>query len=196
MLLVRGSSTEHKEILFGIFISTPWKSSQKENFGDKSSFLFQLSPLHTTYQTASYHTQFVYFHHKTGIGFGCAPPTQMGHHAHLTTQSILRHTSDPQVALSLDPSLEQGMFTHIPPGSTFQANPAHGEVAYHFEIDDVEVWGCGIDQAREEQRRAWEWERREAERRQNVRIREDLAGDRALLEMAGIIGGNRSGGSV
>ena len=66
-----------------------------------------------------------------------------------------------------------------------------------IEIREVEVWGCGVDEAREEQRRAWEYERREAERRQNVRIREDLAGDRALLEMAGIIGGsNRSGRSV
>jgi hypothetical protein len=194
MLLVRGSTNEHKEIMLGAFVSTPWKSSQKENFGDKSSILFQLSPIHTTYQTASYHTQFVYFHSKTGIGFGCAPPIQ-GHHQ-FSTQTMLRHTSDPQVSVSLDPSLEKGEFTHIPPGSTFQANPVHGEVVYHFEIDDVEVWGCGIDKAREEQRRAWEWERREAERRQNVRIREDLAGDRALLEMAGIIGGNRSGGSV
>ena len=66
-----------------------------------------------------------------------------------------------------------------------------------IEIREVEVWGCGVDEARDEQKRAWEYERREAERRQNVRIREDLAGDRALLEMAGIIGGsNRSGGSV
>lgn len=60
----------------------------------------------------------------------------------------------------------------------------------------MEVWGCGVEDARDEQRRAWEYERREAERRQNVRVREDLSADRALLEMAGLIGGNRSGGSV
>lgn len=58
------------------------------------------------------------------------------------------------------------------------------------------MWGCGLDNARDEQKRAWEYERREAERRQSVRIREDLAGDRALLELAGVISGNRSGGSV
>jgi hypothetical protein len=71
-----------------------------------------------------------------------------------------------------------------------------GEFQWRVEIAEVEVWGCGVEDAREEQRRAWEWERREAERRQNIRVREDLAGDRALLEMAGLIGGNRSGGSV
>jgi hypothetical protein len=65
-----------------------------------------------------------------------------------------------------------------------------------IEIGEVEVWGCGLDDAKDEQRRAWEYERKEAERRQSVRVKEDLAGDRALLEMAGIIGGNRSGGSV
>ena len=58
------------------------------------------------------------------------------------------------------------------------------------------MWGCGLDNARDEQKRAWEYERKEAERRQSVRIREDVAGDRALLELAGVIGGNRSGGSV
>jgi len=71
-----------------------------------------------------------------------------------------------------------------------------GEYRWRIELGEVEVWGCGVDDARDEQKRAWEWERREAERRQNVRVREDLAADRALLEMAGIIGGNRSGGSV
>jgi hypothetical protein len=67
---------------------------------------------------------------------------------------------------------------------------------FKIEVHEVEVWGCGVESARGEQRRAWEYERTEAERRQNLRVREDLDMDRALLEMAGIIGSNRSGGSV
>jgi hypothetical protein len=114
----------------------------------------------------------------------------------MTSHTLIQHTSDPQVALSLDPSLERAQFTHSPPGATFQGNPVRGEVSMRIEVGEVEVWGCGVDDARDEQKRAWEYERREAERRQNIRVREDLASDRALLEMAGLIGGNRSGGSV
>jgi hypothetical protein len=109
---------------------------------------------------------------------------------------MIQHTSDPQVSLSLDSALEFAHFTHIPPGATYTSHIARGEFDHRIEIDEVEVWGCGVDKAKDDQKRAWEYERKEAERRQNVRIREDLAGDRALLEMAGIIGGNRSGGSV
>ena len=168
----------------------------KENFGEKSSFLFQLLPTHSVYHSASYHTQFAYFHPRIGLGFG-SPPPQLLRRQSLTSQTLIQHTSDPQVSLSLDPALEHGNFTHIPPGSTYQATLMRGEYSFKFEIEEVEVWGCGLDDARDEQKRAWEYERKEAERRQSIRIREDLAGDRALLEMAGIIGrSNRSGGSV
>jgi hypothetical protein len=166
-----------------------------ENFGDKSSLLFQLVPTHTLYPSASYHTQFAYFHPKVGLGFG-SPPPQLIRRQSMTASTLISHTSDPQVSLSLDSALEYGNFSHIPPGATFQSNVIHGEYHIKIEVDEVEVWGCGLDKARDEQKRAWEYERKEAERRQNVRIREDLAGDRALLEMAGIIGSNRSGGSV
>jgi len=115
----------------------------------------------------------------------------------MTSQTLIQHTSDPQVSLSLDPALELAHFTHIPPGATFTGNAADGEFKWGVEVGEVEVWGCGVEDAREEQRRAWEYERREAERRQNLRVREDLSSDRALLEMAGLIGGgNRSGGSM
>jgi TLD len=129
------------------------------------------------------------------MGFGSAPP-QLARRQSLTSSTLVQHTSDPQVSLSLDPALELATFTHIPPGATYHANLFQGEYKYRFEVSEVEVWGCGFDSAREEQRKAWEYERKEAERRQSVRIREDLSSDRALLEMAGIIGGNRSGGSV
>jgi hypothetical protein len=167
----------------------------QENFGDKSSFLFQLYPIHSVYPPVPYHSQFAYFNPRLGMGFGSAPP-QLPRRQSITSQTLIQHTSDPQVSLLLDPALELATFTHIAPGGTYQANISQGEYKYRFDISEVEVWGCGVDDAREEQRRAWEFERREAERRQSVRIKEDLSSDRALLEMAGIIGGNRSGGSV
>jgi TLD len=166
-----------------------------DNFGDKHSILFQLLPNHTIYPSASYHTQFAYFNPRVGLGFGCPPP-QLPRRGSFTAQTIISHTSDPQVSLSLDSALELAVFTHTPPGATFSSNIAQGEYGYKIMVDEVEVWGCGVDNARDEQKRAWEYERTEAERRQNVRVREDLASDRALLEMAGIIGANRSGGSI
>jgi TLD len=162
--------------------------------------LFQLSPTHAVYKATPYHTQLAYFSPRLGLGFG-VPPPQPTRRQSFSAQTLIQHTTDPQVSLSLDPSLELASFTHTPPGGTFAASVGAGtmgtgEFRWRVELAEVEVWGCGVEDAREEQRRAWEWERREAERRQNIRVREDLAGDRALLEMAGLIGGNRSGGSV
>jgi hypothetical protein len=167
----------------------------EENFGDKSSLLFQLLPTHCVYPSAPYHTQFAYFQPRIGLGFG-SPPPQLPRRQSLASHTLIQHTSDPQVSLSLDPSFEHAKFTHIPPGATFQTSLSQGEYEMTIEIEEVEVWGCGVDNARDEQKRAWEYERKEAERRQSIRIKEDLDSDRALLEMAGIIGGNRSGGSI
>jgi hypothetical protein len=61
----------------------------------------------------------------------------------------------------------------------------------------LEVWGCGGDEEAREQRDRWAWEEREAEARRKINLGTgDIEADRALLEMAGLIGGNRSGGSM
>jgi hypothetical protein len=59
------------------------------------------------------------------------------------------------------------------------------------------VWGCGGDAETQQQRERWAWEEREAEARRRVNLGTgDIEADRALLEMAGLIGANRSGGSM
>lgn len=65
-----------------------------------------------------------------------------------------------------------------------------------FEIEDIEVWGCGGEDEAEAQKKAWAWEEREALLRRQITLGKDVEADRALLEMAGLIGQNRSGGSV
>jgi hypothetical protein len=66
-----------------------------------------------------------------------------------------------------------------------------------FEILDVEAWGCGGDDVAERQRSAWAWEEREAEARRRINLGTgDAEMDRELLKMAGIISGERSGGSM
>ncbi|KAG9379129.1 NMT1 N-myristoyl transferase [Pyrenophora tritici-repentis] len=54
-----------------------------------------------------------------------------------------------------------------------------------FEIESLEVWGCGGDEVAEEQRRTWAWEEREAEARRRVNLGTgDQEMDRELLKMA------------
>lgn len=65
-----------------------------------------------------------------------------------------------------------------------------------FTIQELEVWGCGGKDEAEEQRKAWAWEEREAKLRRELNLGKDIEADRALLEMAGLVGQNRSGGSV
>jgi hypothetical protein len=64
-------------------------------------------------------------------------------------------------------------------------------------IDALEVWGHGGAEEAEEQKRAWAWEEREAEARRRINLGTgDIDADRELLKMAGLIGADRSGGSM
>ena len=66
-----------------------------------------------------------------------------------------------------------------------------------FEVDQVEVYGLGGEDVLDAQRRAWQWEDREAERRRGLQLRTgDVEADRELLKMAGLVGEGRSGGSM
>lgn len=83
------------------------------------------------------------------------------------------------VSLHIDDALEFGVFTHITSsGGSFQpsklpATARSGNGADwqdRFEIDVIEVWGVGDASIAEEQRKAWLWETREAERRKTVNL--------------------------
>lgn len=47
-----------------------------------------------------------------------------------------------------------------------------------FQIEEIEVWGCGGDKEAEEQRKMWAWEEREALLRRNVNLGKDIEADR------------------
>ncbi len=58
-------------------------------------------------------------------------------------------------------------------------------------------FGVVVDEEAERQRAAWAFEEREAEARRNVKMGKDIEADRALLEMAGLVGGHgNTGGSM
>jgi hypothetical protein len=105
------------------------------------------------------------------------------------------------VSLALDDSFEFGCFTHSysSQGGAFQTSVVRKvDFQDRFEVSSIEVWGCGGDDEAKYQAEQWAWEAREAEARRKVNLGTgDIEADRALLELAGLIGGHsRGGGSM
>lgn len=191
-------SSRSSHVVFGVYLSQPWHQTHKECFGDSDTLLFQLEPVHEVFHASKINTDYVSFTKSPiphpGIAFGAPHPKPKA------TAGLAPHINLGAVSLVLDSSFEFGVFTH---------NFTSGGGAFHnsemrkkdwqdrFEIESLEVWGCGGPEEAEEQRKRWEWEEKEAEARRRINIgKGDIEADRALLEMAGLIGGNRSGGSM
>jgi hypothetical protein len=191
-------SGKSDHVVFGVYVRQPWRQTHKECFGDTETKLFQLEPVHEVFHASSINTDYVSFTKPpsahSGITFGCPHPKAK------QTSGLATHVNLGAVSLMLDSSFEFGVFTH---------NYSSGGGAFHnsetrkydfqdrFEIESLEVWGCGGDAEAEQQRQRWAWEEREAEARRKVNLGTgDIEADRALLEMAGLIGNNRSGGSM
>jgi TLD/Domain of unknown function len=191
-------SSKSSHVVFGVYLSQPWKQTYKDCFGSADTLLFQLEPTHEVFKPSSVNNDYVSFtKHPTshsGIGIGCPHPKAKAT-AGLTQRVLLG-----AVSLVLDSSFEFGVFTH---------NYSTGGGAFHtsssrrynfqdrFEIESLEVWGCGGDMEAEQQKQRWAWEEREAEARRKINLgTSDIEADRTLLEMAGIISSNRSGGSI
>ena len=104
------------------------------------------------------------------------------------------------VSLLINDSLEYGVFNHDykARGGAFQTSLVRKyEFQDRFQIESLEVWGCGGDAEAKAQAERWAWEAREAEARRRVNLGSgNVEADRALLEMAGLVGANQSGGSM
>ncbi|KAI1737770.1 restriction of telomere capping protein 5 [Xylaria scruposa] len=195
-----GSGPNHDRLVFGVLVRQPWRVTNKECFGADDMILFQLSPTHDVFRASTMNRNYAAFTKPPatphpGISFGSAPPP---------TGSSSRHASPLRqlgpVSLVLDSSFEFGVFhhDHTSRGGAFATSVSRKfDFQERFSIDDIEVWGCGGDEEARIQRERWEWEAREAEARRRVNLGTgDIEADRALLEMAGLIGSNRSGGSM
>jgi hypothetical protein len=191
-------SGKSDHVTFGVYVSQPWHQTHKECFGDSDTKLFQLEPVHEVFHGSSINTDYVAFTKppsaSSGIYIGCPHP-KAKHTAGLSTLVNLG-----PVSLMLDASFEFGVFTHnytSGGGAFHNSETRRSDFQDRFEIESLEVWGCGGDAEAEEQRKRWAWEEREAEARRKINLGTgDTEADRQLLEMAGIIGGNRSGGSM
>ncbi len=188
-------------ITYGAYIPTQWKHSGRSCFGDSSTILFQLSPLHDVFHASTYTTDYTYFNksptHPAGVGLGTPVPAQFASH------SSSQHLFKPgPVSLHLDDALEFGIFTHLASGGgSFSSSklPCRRNKDWQdrFEIESLEVWGCGGEEVAEQQRKERAFEEREAEARRRVNLGTgDQEMDRQLLKMAGIISDDRSGGSM
>ncbi|KAM5384513.1 hypothetical protein ACJZ2D_001549 [Fusarium nematophilum] len=191
-----GSKSER--LTFGVYVREHWKHTHRECFGDSDTVLFQLEPIHDVFPASTINRDYVTFtkapaHHPT-LAFGCPHP----HPSQAHRKADMLHLGP--VSLLLDDSFEFGVFNH---DYTSRGGAFHSSVVRkydfqdRFQIESLEVWGCGGDAEARAQAERWAWEEREAEARRKINLGTgDIEADRALLEMAGLVGANRSGGSM
>lgn len=192
--------SQSSRLTYGLYVSQPWRHSHKECFGDSDTLLFQLEPIHDVFPASALNRDYVSFTRpgivstNTGIAVGNPLPKSSSSYRR---QSITHLGS---VALLLDSSFEFGVFTHDDSsrGGAFQGSVSRRfDFQDRFEIESLEVWGCGGDEEAKVQAERWAFEAREAEARRRINLGTgDIEADRALLEMAGLVGQNQSGGSI
>ena len=181
-----------RKVTFAIYIREPWKVTNKSTFGGEHTTIIQLSPRQDVYRANT--TDVIYFNTMGGgIGIGCHQPV---------VKSKLEKHQPGNVSLTIDNALEFAAFRHVGYGgkinpSTLQTEKDNLDQTFElrFSISDMEVWGCGGEKELEEQIKQLKWEEAEAKRRQQVNLK-SLGEDRALLEMAGLVGQHQSGGSM
>jgi len=195
-------TTSVDQLTFGAYIGEPWRHTHREAFGGDDTTLFQLEPVHDVFHPSSLNTDRVTFSKPSaatshpGVAFGCPPSGQTSRNRH--TSGVMELGP---VSLALDSSFEFGCFTHDSRsrGGAFRTSAVRGPLDFQerFAVESLEIWGCGGDEEAKVQAERWAWEAREAEARRRINLGTgDIEADRALLEMAGLIGGNRSGGSM
>ncbi|KAL8417925.1 hypothetical protein RB594_001514 [Gaeumannomyces avenae] len=193
---------EDEELTFGAYVGQSWRHTHRECFGDEHSVLFQLGPVHDVFRASVLNKDYAAFVKASpsashpGIAFGCPPPTTNSK----ASSSLSTPIALGSVSLFLDSSFEFGVFTHdhARRGGAFATSVVRRRnLQDRFTIDSLEVWGCGGDEEAKIQAERWAWEAREAEARRRINLGTgDRDADRALLEMAGLVGQNRSGGSM
>jgi len=124
-------------VVYGVFLESPWKVSHKECFGDSQTLLFQLEPVHTVWKASTQSREYAYFNKDDGIGFGTAPQ------GFKNSRRPSPYFNIGPVSLVLDQGLEYGVFTYAGEGGAFRGGTGRGEWQDRFEVEEIEVWGCG-----------------------------------------------------
>lgn len=224
LILIRGSISDSETenlMTVGAYIPQSWQHSSASTRTDSTDpsqlpCLFELSPTHTVLRAneklhSRSHMPVSYFSPKCGIAIGCwIPPASRA-----STQV------EPQPhgggSLMVDSSLEKAKFIvsnglngegiFLSPYDKHQLPQSMATQQTNIDIYSLEVWGIVQlptgDQTNDEQpnpitrqKSHWEWEKKEVERKQNLKSviaggESDAQNARAILEMAGIISSNR-----
>lgn len=192
------NGSKSDRLTFGVYVKEPWRHTHKECFGDSDTVLFQLEPVHDVFRPSSVNKDYVTFTKPPSND----PMTSFGSPHPKPTKSGRRSGTIPlgPVSLALDGSFQYGVFNHdySSRGGAFHTSPIRKfDFQDRFLIESLEVWGCGGDKEAKAQAERWAWEAKEAEARRKINLGTgDMEADRALLEMAGLVGANRSGGSM
>ncbi|KAG8533021.1 uncharacterized protein KY384_001804 [Bacidia gigantensis] len=151
----KGNSTSN-EVIYGAYLDMPWKHTHKGVAGGSKCLLFQLAPIHEVFRPSSLSHDYFTFN-KSGLAFGSPAPR-----SHSFSGLASKTTSLGAVSLTLDESLEFGVFNHDSAGggSFHPSESRRDDWQDRFEIESLEIWGCGGDEEAERQRKAWEFEER------------------------------------
>ena len=221
MLILKGTNTKTGQThIIGAYLPDHWKEAGASSTAREDSdptqakaVMFQLLPRHAIFRANPYNrsTPISHFSSKTGIALGCVIPASSRINA-----SSQRPILGP-VSLLIDEDISTATFQHDGAAGTgaFLTDPLleesqqlrnAGAGSVHakkteLEIDGLEIWGVsfvepGQDDEVTKQKKRLAWEEADAARRRGVNFGGDKDGARHLLEMAGIVDGNRSGGSM
>ncbi|KAF9352595.1 Restriction of telomere capping protein 5, partial [Mortierella sp. AD094] len=198
---------EKERLILGAYVTETWKVS-KAGWGNDTFALFELSPCFEVFparksssstappssakslpiRTAARGTpiattpanqqnrHYIHFLKNAGVGFGGQE-----------SESCM---------LYMDDNLRYGSYRQDFAGGNIYMN-AGGTRQSGFEIDfeivECEVWGLGGPEAKARQKKEWDFEQREANRRASIHIRGkgDQEIDMDILEMAGVIDPDR-----
>ncbi|WBW72069.1 V-type ATPase inhibitor and disassembly protein linked to MTOR [Schizosaccharomyces osmophilus] len=123
---------EESPVVLGAYITTPWKQSQSEFFGNSNSFLFQLRPRHQVFRATRKESSFCIFDKTLGICFGLR-------RNHVTNDLLVE---SPGVNMLIDDSLEYGFFRHAGHGAFEEGKQLSGALfEERFLIHNLEVIG-------------------------------------------------------
>ncbi|ORZ08327.1 TLD-domain-containing protein [Absidia repens] len=188
-------------------VNEPWKQG-RNYWGTDQCFLAELSPRFELFKPTGRNQHYVYYHSHVGLAFGGTtshqPPTPQPQQTHPSTGEM---TAD-ACMLFLDNTLQTGryhqeMYPALPTfeksqqhrsacSSSSSSNSSNSSFDYGFDIVNLEVFGLGNEKLTLAQKKAWDFEYQDANRRAGVQIRQqDGQIDKEILRLAGIIQGDQ-----
>lgn len=156
------------QVIVGGFIQSPWKFNSSF-WGNNQCSIFELTPLFESCQGSKKNTNYVYCNSKNGIGFG----GKTGNYRLWINNFFQKGGYQYDI-------LADYMNSYTASETSFTQN---------FDIIEIIVVGFGGKESLEAQRKAWDFEKSEAERRNNINLLRNADGeiDKNFLKMAGII---------